>query len=135
MELMILGSVSIPKHSYSNPIEASDGSKNYREHVSNGVDEINDSNRSLSLFPLDESDADTDATIGNEDEDCEFVLSGRRSNSLGLSIASGLSDVKKEFFSSAEQSNNKKNEFDSAHEQSSGQNGAQQADIFDDDLY
>ena len=80
----------------------------------------------MSLFPLDESDADTDATIENEDEDCEFVFSARISANGSLAFTEHLlHKSKQEFFSSAEQSNNKQNEFDSAHEQSSNQNGTQ----------
>ena len=67
----------------------------------------------MSLFP--EADGnESDSTIENEkmDEDeVEFVSSGQRPNSLGLSEASGLTDVKTEFFSSAEQSNSMKQEF------------------------
>ena len=96
------------------PLEASGSSrKSLNLFDSHDAEEVDDDNRSMSLFP--EADGnESDSTIENEkmDEDeVEFVSSGQRPNSLGLSDASGLTDVKNEFFSSAEQSNSMKQEF------------------------
>ena len=61
----------------------------------------------MSLFPEPDEDY-SDSTIENdktEEDEVVFVFSERKSNSLGLSQASGLTDVKNELFSSVEQSN------------------------------